>query len=137
MPNILVDTGPLVALFDRSERHHERVSDFFKRFAGGALFSTWPVITEAAYFLGDGPGQGLLLQWIAGGNLHIEHVEAEAAGDLQALMRKYADLPMDLADASLVWLADRRNLTEVLTIDRRDFSVYRRANGRKFTQVLE
>ena len=84
------------------------------------------------------PGKSRLnfFQWVAGGGLRVIDLRTEDLRAIQALLEKYRDRPMDLADASLVILAERRGLDQVLTLDRRDFDVYRLSGGRKFEQVL-
>ncbi len=135
MPSTLLDAGPLIALFDRSERDHLRIVRFLKTGFRGALITTWPVIVEAAYMLGKEGRRGMFT-WIARGAVAVENLSPADLPAISDLMDKYADLPMDFADGSLVWLANRTNTVEVFTLDRRDFSVYRLKNGRRFRTVL-
>ncbi len=135
MSSTLLDAGPLIALFDKGERDHLRLVRFLKAGFSGALITTWPVIVEAAYMLGEAGRRGMLT-WIARGSVTVENMSPADLPAINSLMDKYADLPMDFADASLVWLANRTNTVNVLTLDRRDFSVYRLKNGRRFRTVL-
>ena len=99
------------------------------------LLTTWPVVTEAWHLLA--PSQRLtLVRWIKSGGATIAPFDDETGNQLIDWLEKYRDLPMDLADASLVILAERLGLDQVLTLDRRDFDVYRLSGGRKFEQVL-
>jgi predicted nucleic acid-binding protein len=134
--NVLADSGPLGALFNRRDRHHARAVDFF-RAHGAALrcHTTWEVVTEVVYFLDfSAPAQADFLEWLhAGCGRDLIQIAALDPADLPGIavmIRKYADRPMDLADASLVLLANKTGLTDIITIDRADFAVYR-TNARK------
>ena len=130
MRQILIDTGPLVALLDAGDRDHRRCVQVAKRLSG-ELVTTWPVLTEAVYLLADTPkAQDALLAKVEGGSVRIAMLEAGDAREMRVLMRRYGDLPMDLADASLVRVADREDIRQVFTLDRRDFGIYRTARGR-------
>ncbi len=134
MPNVLVDAGPLIALTDRSDKHHRRVTAYLRRFTG-SLLTTWPVLAEACHFMPE-QVQITFLRWAAAGGLAVVELDESALATLADWKQKYADLPMDLADASLLWVAQQRSLTDILTIDLKDFSVYRLANGRALAPVL-
>jgi len=132
---LLIDTGPLVALLDESERDHDRCVQVLRQ-ASLRLSTTWPVITEAAYLLGSWfRGPDALLELIERGDLTLLPLDAADASRLRALMHKYRDLPMELADASLVRVAERELIDTVFTLDRRDFSIYRLPRGKEFTIV--
>jgi predicted nucleic acid-binding protein len=97
------------------------------------LLTTWIPITEAMYLLSFSPdAQDALLQMIERGALKVLALGAEDLPPIRALMRKYADQPMDFADASLVRMAERENIRWVFTLDRRDFATYRPARGQGF-----
>lgn len=133
MPRLLIDTGPLVAWLDRGDRDHARVSAFLAGFSG-RLLTTWPVLTEVCHLI---PGYIVprFLRWVETG-VELHELPTTAVLDLAARIEKYHDLPMDLADASLVWLADQIGVLDILTLDERDFSVYRLAGGQRFRNVL-
>jgi len=131
--SILVDTGPFVAWIVRNERRHVQVTEFLDAFEG-QLITSWPVLTEACHLL-PRFAVARFMQWIGGGGAQV-HDLPNAAGEIVALMDKYRDLPMDLADASLVWLAGVTGLTDVLTLDSADFGVYRLPNGKSFNNIL-
>lgn len=134
MKRTLVDTGPLVALLDEGDGDHHRCVVAAKRLRG-ELITTWPVITEAMYLLGEAPaGQEALLGTLEAGDLHIADLSARDAPAIRMLMRTYRDQPMDFADASLVRVAEREGVFEVFTLDR-DFTVYRAGRGRSFTVI--
>ena len=137
MQNALIDAGPLVALFAQDDKHHSRFDTLVRALAetGLRLLTTWPCVVEAAYIL-DSPQRFELLQWIELGGVQIYPFQADDLGDMAGWMRQYTERSkreMDLADASLYWLAVETGITEILTIDVADFSRYRLPDGRGFT----
>lgn len=123
---ILTDAGPLVAVIDRGEADHTRCVNVLETLQGPML-TTWPAFTEAMYLLGSAAGwraQEPLWRLVAKGTLQITETTRQMLERMPVLMRKYSDLPMDLADASLVALAEEKGLTHVFTLDS-DFTVYR------------
>lgn len=137
MARALVDTGAIVALLNRDDPHHTPVSAWFRDFRG-LLLSTDAVITETAYVLAASPTlQNAALSWVQrirkAGLLAVEPVEDYAA--LARIIDRYADLPCDYADASLIALAERTGTRVIATIDQRDFSVYR-IRGRKGFHIV-
>lgn len=133
--SLLVDTGPLVALLNASEEGHDRCAQVLRQ-TSGSLTTTWPVITEAAYLLGfSSEGPSALLEMLEQGDLRLASLDARDVPRLRGLMEKYRDLPMELADASLVVVAEREGTHTIFTLDRRDFSVYRLPRGKRFTLI--
>jgi len=125
MAGVLVDTGPLVALLDRSDAYHTICRQTL-RGIGDQLITAWPVVTEAMYLLrGYLPAQRALWEMLETGALEISMLEKDDCARMRDLMWKYRDLPMDLADAALVRIAERERLRRVFTLDRRDFQIYR------------
>jgi predicted nucleic acid-binding protein len=134
---VIVDTGPLVALFDESEPAHQACLDALQSMRA-PLITTWPVLTESFYLLSDWQkGQTELWEFILSGGLTIAEIPASYCGRLGDLMRKYRDKPMDLADATLVVLAEIHKARVVFTLDRRDFSVYRPRHLKHFDLIPE
>ena len=128
---VLVDTGPLVALMNKRDRHHQRFVEYLKFFQG-QLVTTWPVLTEVTHHVPVGKGVEIMALVRDGA---LEVIDLGNAGErVHDLMKKYADRPMDLADASLVWAAEYTGIEQVMTIDS-DFAVFRLANGHRL-QVL-
>ncbi len=127
MRRLLVDTGPLVALANKAERQHSTAVAFFERF-DGALITTVAVIGEVCALLPRHRAT-LFLRGVATSNFALVHVPEQELPALGALMEKYADRPMDFADASLLWLADALGIADVATLDS-GFHVYRTHRGR-------
>jgi uncharacterized protein len=123
--NILLDTGVLVALLDKSEKNHERCVAVFKGLKGG-LFTTEPVLTETLWLLGSSiKAQQACIDFILMGGATLVPQSKESLSRASVLMAKYKDVPMDFADATLVSLAEETNTAEILTLDRRGFGTYR------------
>lgn len=143
MPSVLADSGPLAALYNRRDKHHLPAVEFFRAHGAGLrCLTTWEVVSEVMYFLDfSADAQGDFLDWLhAGHQRGLVQIAALAPDDLPGLskmMRKYADRPMDLADASLVWLANSTGVTDIITIDRADFAVYRTASRKSFRNVFD
>jgi len=135
MRRVLVDTGPLVAILSKNDEHHERCVEALRSLPG-PLFSCWPVITEAAWLLRKSArGVQELLRGIGSGFVEILPLGSLDANGLADLMKKYASLRPQLADAALVYLGHRNGIETVFTLDRRDFSVYRTSRKKPF-QIL-
>ena len=125
MPAVLVDTGPLVALLDRSDPDHVACQETLSSLSD-SMVTVWPVITEAMYMLrAYWRAQEALWEMIETGAVEILPLGIDDVPRMQQLMRKYRDLPMDLADAALVRAAERERLRRIFTLDRRDFQIYR------------
>ena len=142
MQNVLADSGPFAALFNNRDAYHAKTLAFFRaRGAALRLHTTWEVISEVMYFLDfSAAAQSDFLDWLhAGHSAKLITLNALGANDLPLLskmMRKYADRPMDLADASLVHLANHSGYTDIITIDRADFAVYRTNKRKSFRNIF-
>jgi predicted nucleic acid-binding protein len=131
---VLIDSGPLYAAFDTEDAHHSKAYEFF-RTCRGSYASTWPVVTEVAYLLRKQPLVRVrFLEWIRQGAMLMVELTPEDIARVIEVMQKYADLPADFADATLVAIADRIGATEVVSFDS-DFDVYRRADGAPFIRL--
>ena len=137
MRGVLVDAGPLVAVLDESDGDHQRCVSILKRLSD-PMITTWPVVTEAMYLLGQTQNpldsQEALLAMLDRQLVLVVELRREDLPRLRALIRKYRDLPMDLADATLVRVAEREAVRQVFTLDKRDFQVYRL--GRRETLTI-
>jgi len=132
----LIDAGPLIALFDRSDQHHQRVIQFLKSYKG-RLITTWPVLTEVCYMLDFSiETQVDFLNWISEGGVEVYELKQWQIGSIRDVMEKYADLPADFADASLLQVAEEMEMNLIITIDR-DFKVYRNQKGKSLKNLLK
>lgn len=130
MHGVLIDAGPMVAVLDRGDAEHAAVTSALKEIRE-PLLTVWPAATEAMYLLGfSWRAQCALWRMLEDQRIRLLSLTVEDIPALRALMEKYRDLPMDLADAALVHVAEREDLQQILTVDRRDFTVYRTASGR-------
>ena len=128
---MLVDTGPLVALFDPKDADHELCRKTLAK-VSGPLSTTVPVLTEAFHLLQpESLGSKNLRQFVTDRALLVWFLDDRALARALGLMDQYDKQPMDLADASLVTAAERLRARRVFTLDRRDFRVYRARFGHK------
>ncbi len=128
----LIDAGPMIALFDAQDVAHDHYMAKIQQ--DWSLTTTWPCVVEACYFL-EARQKRRYLGWIAGGAVTIYPFDASELTEMAELMDTYTQRPrtqMDLADATLVWLAAETNVTRIMTMDVRDFSRYRLPDGRGF-----
>ncbi len=134
MKKILIDSGPLIALFDASDKYHSAAIDFL-RSNRNPLITTIASITEVSHLLDFHRNAQLdFLEWIYRGGVEIYPIEVKAIGRIKELMRKYSDMPMDFADSCLVYLSEKLQLNTIVTIDR-DFSIYRIKGRMKFKTI--
>lgn len=133
MRAVLVDAGPLIALLDRSDDRHAAVTKALEAIRD-PLVSVWPVIVEAMYLMSfSWPAQKALWEILETRAVRLLPLDEADLPRMKQLMEKYLDLPMDLADAALVRVAEREGLRRVLTLDQRDFGVYRLPRRGRFT----
>lgn len=134
MRAVLVDAGPLVALLDRSDPDHQACRSALTA-VRDPLATVWPAVTEAMYLLGrvSWPAQDALWELLE--EVRILPLETRDARRMCALMEKYRSLPMDLADAALVAVAEREMIRSIFTLDGRDFGVYRPARIGRFSVI--
>lgn len=136
MANVIIDTGPIVAFFDESDRYCIPFRNFLKDFRG-RLSTTVAAVTEASYLLDEcKPVQLDLIEWIKNGAIEIKEISNSDFSLIHKYMTKYQDTPMDFADASLVILANKLKTDKILTFDS-DFDVYRTVSGKKFNNLLK
>lgn len=133
-PRILVDTGPLVALFDRRDAHYEACREQARKLPG-TLYTCLPVITEASYLLNryDSNLVHHLLAACRDGVYALLPLDKQDIEPIDRLITKYQDLCLDFADAALMHLAEREGIEQVFTLDRRDFTVFRTSAGKALT----
>ena len=132
---MLIDAGPLVALLDRADPDHEACVGTLKTLRD-PLLTVWPAFTEAMSLLDRSwLGQKALWSRLETDALALAPLDERDAPRMRELMEKYRNLPMDLADAALVRVAERESLTEIFTLDRKHFSVYRSGRRRRFSII--
>jgi predicted nucleic acid-binding protein len=130
-PKGLVDTGALLALLDRRDRWHERCARAFATLRL-PLATSVAVLTELFHLLDDPRERAAAWGLLRSGAVTVLAVSDDDLPDIQALMERYSDRPMDFADAALVQLARREGLTTIFTVDNDDFETYRIAGKRRF-----
>jgi len=136
---IIADTGFFVALANRADDDHDLAIGALEGLTEG-LVTTWPVLTETTHLLATRLGTQSLLAFVASaraGAFSIFELSVAHWPRLEELMKQYAKLPMDLADASLVILAEEREDGRILSTDRRDFRTYRWKTRKPFRNLLD
>jgi len=132
------DAGFWLALANKKDKHHARAKKYLI-FFNESLITTWPVMTETCHLLLNRIGQHAQQSFIenyAAGAFDIFQITNKHAPRIAVLMKKYADLPMDLADASLVILAEHLGHGRIFSTDRRDFRTYRWKHNKPFENLL-
>jgi len=135
---ILADTGFFIALGNNGDRDHNLAVQIISTL-NEPLITTYPVITETSYLLARDAGltvQFSFLSEVANGTFPVFDLQRHHIVRMVELMRRYANLPMDFADASLVVLAEHLGHGRILTCDRRDFSIYRWNNNNPFENLM-
>lgn len=135
MQKSLIDAGPLIALFDKDDKYHERVMDFLDGYHG-QLITTWPVITETLHMLDfDVRAQVDFLRWLRRDAVIIHSLDKELLDHVIELTQKYSDRPMDFADATLLVVSQQSGIRNIITIDS-DFLVYRNLRKEMLDNLL-
>jgi uncharacterized protein len=134
---VLVDTGPLVAILDRSDQYHALCLETLK-IIQPPLWTTWPVLTEVAWLLRDQP-QGLqrLYTGVERGFFRIVDLKESSLAQIAQLQKRFATLRPQLADMTLLLIAEQEKRTAIFTLDRRDFSVMQKKSRPRFKLLPE
>ncbi|MET0226136.1 MAG: VapC toxin family PIN domain ribonuclease [Dokdonella sp.] len=135
---ILADSGFWIALGNRRDRHHRLALAALDRFGAEGFVGTWPVLTEVTHLLASRLGVAQMLAFVEGvsqGACVVPDPPPDALFRAHALLRRYRDLPMDLADASLVILAEHLDEGRILSTEQRDFDGYRWKNTQPFSNL--
>ncbi len=136
MKKILIDSGPLIALFDRNDKYHHASVQFIKT-NNCELITTLASVTETLHLLDFNRNAQIdFLSWLEVGAVSVEEITLNDFSRIKELTIKYSDLPMDFADACLVFLGDKLNINNIATIDR-DFDVYRLKGKQPFTTFIK
>lgn len=129
----ILDTGPWVALIDRSESRHPQCVQWLKNFSG-KLYSTEAVLTEVLYILNFSiTAQCAALDFVLDSVVEIVPSSPDSLKKTKNLMKKYADLPMDFTDATIVCLAAETGMQNIVTFDEKDFAIYKLPKKKGFT----
>ena len=135
MKSTLVDAGPLIALFDKDDFYHQQILEFLKSYEGH-LYTTWPVITETLHLLSFSVEVQLdFLKWLDRGGLKVLNFDQSIIKRVIDLTKKYNDLSVDFADASLVAVAEREGIKDIISIDS-DFYIYKTDKGNFLNNIF-
>ncbi len=135
MQKTIVDSGPLIALFDASDKYHKVVLNFMKEYKG-KLITSWAVITEVSHMLDFNLNVQIdFLKWCEVGGIEIYNISQEEILNIRVMMEKYIDIPMDLADATLMYIANKENIKNIVSIDS-DFDIYRTLKKQSLNNLL-
>lgn len=133
--SILIDAGPLIAILSPQDNAHQLCVDTLKQLTP-PLITCWAVLTEVQWLLRrNKPAIQTLFKMIEGGLLDIAHLPVEATPWLKDYLLQYHDIGAQLADVSLCYLAETRNINTIFTLDRRDFSIYRLKGNQALTII--
>jgi len=133
--SILIDTGVVVGLLNSRDRYHAQSERFFAELRGpDRLATTWPVVTECTFALAR--NRDALFDWLFAGAVEVVDFGLDDVETMRRWMGGYRDREVDFADASLVWLAARRNTDLIATTDFNDFEAYRPLNRRPFRNLI-
>ena len=136
MQKTIIDSGPLIALFDRSDKFHNKVLDFLKTYKG-KLVTSWAVITEVSHMLDFNLQVQIdFLKWCEVGGIEIYDISQTEISNIRIMMEKYIDVPMDLADATLMYIANKENIKNIVSIDS-DFDIYRTLKKQSLNNLLK
>ena len=121
----ILDTGPWVALIDKSESKHDICVRWLKNFSG-KLYSTESVLTEVLYLLNFSvKAQTAAIDFVLKSVVEIIPSSVKSMKKIKTLIKKYSDLPMDYADATIVCLAMDTGIYNIITLDQKDFNIYK------------
>ena len=135
MLKTIIDSGPLIALFDGSDKYHNDVLTFMKEYKG-KLITSWAVITEVSHMLDFNlQAQIDFLKWCEVGGIEVYNITQDEISNIRVMMEKYIDIPMDLADGTLMYIANKENIKNIVSIDS-DFDIYRTLKKQSLNNLL-
>lgn len=135
MKSTLVDAGPMIALFDKDDTYHIPVINFLKDYRG-RLLTSWPVITEVSHLLSfNVKVQINFLEWIKREAVIIVNIETVHLDRIIELSKKYSDVPMDLADSTLIVISELTDIRDIITIDS-DYYIYLTKSKKRLNNLL-
>ncbi|MEQ1824538.1 MAG: PIN domain-containing protein [Pirellula sp.] len=135
--NVIVDTGPLVAILDRSDEHHAMCLETLKTVLP-PMWTSWPVLTEVAWLLRDHP-KGLQRLWtlVETGFMRIADLPESCLAEIPQIQKRFPTLKLQLADMTLILIAELNERNTIFTLDRRDFAVIQKKSRRKLRLLPE
>lgn len=135
MQKTIIGSRPLIALFDKNDKYHKIVLHFLEGFQG-EFITTWSVITEVTHMLDFNLNVQIdFLKWIELGAMTIYNIEQQELREIIRMMSKYTDVPMDLADSTLMYVAQKENIQNIVSIDS-DFDIYRTIKKQALCNLL-
>ena len=136
MLKTIIDSGPLIALFDGSDKYHNDVLNFMKEYKG-KLITSWAVITEVSHMLDFNLQVQIdFLKWCEVGGIEVYNITQDEISNIRVMMEKYIDIPMDLADGTLMYIANKQNIKNIVSIDS-DFDIYRTLKKQSLNNLLK
>ena len=136
MLKTIIDSGPLIALFDGSDKYHNDVLTFMKEYKG-KLITSWAVITEVSHMLDFNLQVQIdFLKWCEVGGIDVYNITQDEISNIRVMMEKYIDIPMDLADGTLMYIANKENIKNIVSIDS-DFDIYRTLKKQSLNNLLK
>ena len=136
MLKTIIDSGPLIALFDGSDKYHNDVLNFMKEYKG-KLITSWAVITEVSHMLDFNLQVQIdFLKWCEVGGIEVYNITQDGISNIRVMMEKYIDIPMDLADGTLMYIANKENIKNIVSIDS-DFDIYRTFKKQSLNNLLK
>ena len=136
MQKTIIDSGPLIALFDRSDKYHLNVVEFLKSYKG-KLITSWAVITEVSHMLDFNLNVQIdFLKWCEVGGIEVYNISQDEISNSRVMMEKYIDIPMDLADGTLMYIANKLKIKNIVSIDS-DFDIYRTLKKQSLNNLLK
>ncbi len=131
----VIDSGPIIALFDKDDKYHKEAINFVENFRG-ELFSTYAVVTEVTHLLDFSIQTQIdFIQWVAEGGIKITNLSIDDLYRIIELVNQYSDLPMDFADATLVVVCENQKIYNIVSIDK-DFFVYRTHDKKQLKNIF-
>ena len=135
MQKTLIDSGPLIALFDRSDSYHQSVLTFLKTYQG-ELITSWSVITEVSHMLDFNLNVQIdFLKWIELGGITLYELSRDDIAHMRSMMEKYSVNPMDFADATLMNIDNKEHINTIVSIDS-DCDIYRTLKKQNLTNLM-
>ena len=133
---ILIDAGPIIALFDAGDRHHKKALTFLKKNTY-RLISTLAVITEVSHMLDfSSKAQRDFYEWVMCKGIILSDINQNDMPRILELTEKYADLPMDFADATLVVTSEKTGINTIISLDK-DFDIYRLPGKERIHNIIK